>query len=102
MKITFKTKVDGTKTVEALPGQSLMEVALANDISDMIAECGGGAICGTCHVHIGDNWLDAVGPPDDFEEDVLDSVPNVAPSSRLACQVLLTAEFNGLEVEVPN
>ena len=102
MRITFKTKVDGTKTVEALPGQSLMEVALANDISDVVAECGGGAICGTCHVHIGENWLDAVGPPDDFEEDVLDSVSNVAPSSRLACQVLLTAEFDGLEVEIPN
>ena len=102
MRITFKTKVDGTKTVEALPGQSLMEVALANDISDVVAECGGGAICGTCHVHISDKWLDAVGPPDDFEEDVLDSVSNVAPSSRLACQVLLTAEFDGLEVEIPN
>ncbi|MEP0074100.1 MAG: 2Fe-2S iron-sulfur cluster-binding protein [Marinomonas sp.] len=102
MKITFKTKVDGTKNVEALPGQSLMEVALANDISDVVAECGGGAICGTCHVHIGDNWLDAVGPPDDFEEDVLDSVLNVSPSSRLSCQVLLTDEFDGLEVEIPN
>lgn len=102
MKITFKTQADGTKTVDALPGQSLMEVALANDINDVVAECGGGAICGTCHIHIGENWLDAVGPPDDFEEDVLDSVPNVSPSSRLACQVLLTAEFDGLEVEVPN
>jgi 2Fe-2S ferredoxin len=102
MKISFKSQNDQVKTVDAFPGQSLMEVAIANDISGVVAECGGGAICGTCHVKICEKWQDTVGPAEDFEEDVLDSIPDVNSASRLACQVLLTAEFDGLEVTVPN
>ncbi|MEP3297767.1 MAG: 2Fe-2S iron-sulfur cluster-binding protein [Pseudoruegeria sp.] len=101
MKITFKMQDNDTKTVDALPGQSLMEVAIANDVSDVIAECGGGAICGTCHVKICEKWLDLVGPAEDFEEDVLDSIANVTATSRLSCQVLLGTDFDGLEVTVP-
>jgi 2Fe-2S ferredoxin len=100
MKVTFQTQ-DESKTVTALAGQSLMEVALANNISGITAECGGGAICGTCHVKICEKWQDAIGPAEDFEEDLLDCVPNVSSASRLACQVLLTSDFDGLEVNVP-
>ncbi|MBU2936355.1 MULTISPECIES: 2Fe-2S iron-sulfur cluster-binding protein [Pacificibacter] len=100
MKVTFQTQ-DESKTVTALAGQSLMEVALANNINGIAAECGGGAICGTCHVKICEKWQDAVGPAEDFEEDLLDCLPDFSSASRLACQVLLTPEFDGLEVNVP-
>ncbi len=51
-KITF-IEHDGTvHTVEAEVGSTVMETALKNDVSSIVAECGGGCTCATCLVHV--------------------------------------------------
>ena len=43
--------------VDGVVGESLMEIALSNDIPGIEADCGGSCACGTCHVYIENNWL---------------------------------------------
>ena len=86
---------------DAEVGASLMEAARAANVEGIIAECGGACSCATCHVYIADGWMDAVGQPNDVEEDMLDMVEDIRkPNSRLSCQVKLTQELDGLEAEV--
>ncbi|MEI8277294.1 MAG: 2Fe-2S iron-sulfur cluster-binding protein, partial [Hyphomicrobiales bacterium] len=64
---------DGTvHTVEAELGATVMETALKNDVSSIVAECGGGCTCATCMVYVDDAWMALVGPPSADEEYQLD------------------------------
>jgi 2Fe-2S ferredoxin len=40
--------------------------------------------------------MERVGPPSDEEEDMLDTVGDVRPNSRLSCQLLMSDELDGL------
>ena len=61
--------------------------------------CGGACECATCHVFVGESWLDRLHPAtDEEEEDQLDMVPLTRKTSRLACQILWTPQLDGLEV----
>lgn len=93
---------DGTlKTLEAIPGQTLMEVGRDNSVAGILADCGGNCSCATCHVYVDEAWTQAVGPADHVEMSVLDLAGNVARSnSRLSCQIRLTEALDGLKVTV--
>jgi ferredoxin, 2Fe-2S len=102
LKVTY-VQTDGVeRTIEdAKPGWSLMEVARANDIEGILGDCGGACACATCHVYIDPEWQEAVGAPDDVEAEMLDMVSDVRrTNSRLACQIKLSAELDGLRVTV--
>ena len=73
---------------------SLMEVLKASEY-EILATCGGMALCATCHVQV------VEGPeqyftPTDNELDMLDTLPNAGPDSRLACQIHLSEEMDGM------
>ncbi|HEY9195670.1 MAG TPA: 2Fe-2S iron-sulfur cluster-binding protein [Mucilaginibacter sp.] len=77
---------------------SLMEVLKASEY-DILATCGGMALCATCHVEIlegPDQYFKAT----DNELDMLDTLPNVAEHSRLACQIRVAPEMEGLVVKL--
>jgi 2Fe-2S ferredoxin len=101
LKVTF-IEVDGAlKTVAAEPGQTLMEAAKAIGIAGILADCGGSCACATCHVYVDEQWLGAVGAPDEVEAEMLDMVADVKHgNSRLACQIRLRPELDGLKVTV--
>ncbi len=100
-KITF-IEHDGTAhTVEGEIGSTVMETAMRNDIGAIVAECGGSCTCATCLVHVDDKWSETVGPPSSEEEDMLDMAFEVKPTSRLACQIKVTEELDGLIVHTP-
>lgn len=102
MKATF-IAFDGTTTqVEVDEGESLMQAAITNDINGIVGECGGSMMCATCHCYIDDAWLEAAGPRNDGEEDMLESATSeVRPQSRLSCQVKMSAELDGIVVRLP-
>ena len=101
-KITF-VEHDGTvHTVEGEIGATVMETAMRNDIGAIVAECGGSCTCATCLVHVDDKWSEIVGPPSSEEEDMLDMAFEVKPTSRLACQIKVTGELDGLIVHTPS
>jgi len=85
--------------LEALNGWRVMEVIRDWGLS-IKAECGGACACATCHVYVDPEWVERLAPPSDEEIDMLDGAFFVEPNSRLACQILMTPETDGLRVKL--
>ena len=93
---------DGTRfDLDAENGSTVMENAVRNSVPGIDAECGGACACATCHVYVDDAWTERVGPPQAMEEDMLDFAYDVRRTSRLSCQIKVSAELDGLTVHVP-
>lgn len=93
---------DGTEhALNVQVGSSLMEAARQEGIEGIVAECGGGAICGTCHVHLQKDFFDRVEPPGMTESALLQIVPEASETSRLSCQVIMNDELADMYVLVP-
>ena len=67
---------------------------------DIEASCGGCCACATCHVYIDKKWLNKLKNMDDDEESMLDQAFDVKNNSRLSCQIELSEELDGLEIEI--
>lgn len=93
----------GTETtLQGKPGESLMQVAVANNVRGIEADCGGLATCATCHVYVRDAWTGKLPPPQDDETAMLDfTAAERRPASRLSCQITLTPDLDGLAVDLP-
>jgi 2Fe-2S ferredoxin len=88
---------------EAPNGVSLMQAATGHGIDAIVAECGGSAICATCHVYIDPAWIDRLAPADDNEHALLDLVAaDRRPGSRLSCQIVLGPQHQGLVIHLPD
>jgi len=87
--------------VDVPAGWSVMEGAVKNLIPGIDADCGGACACATCHVFVDDAWLAKLPNKDDMEVTMLDFAPDVAPNSRLSCQIKVTPELDGLVVHMP-
>jgi len=99
-RITFIQK-DGTeRVVEAEPGMTVMEAAVKNSIPGIAAECGGACACATCHVWVDEKWLPKLTAPTHEELEMLDGAFHVDERSRLCCQIIMSPELDGLELEL--
>ena len=101
VKITFVDAAGQSSIVEADEGSTVMETAIRNDVSGIEAECGGACACATCHVYVDDSWLEKLPKAESMEEDMLDFAYDVRPTSRLSCQIRVTAEIDGLVLHTP-
>ena len=101
IKLTYMDSAGNARTVEAQAGSTVMETALRNSIPGIDAECGGACACATCHVYVAQDWIDVVGKASQMEEDMLDFAFDVRPTSRLSCQIKVTAALDGLQVSTP-
>ncbi|HMQ58979.1 MAG TPA: 2Fe-2S iron-sulfur cluster-binding protein [Rhizobiaceae bacterium] len=99
MHITLIDRDGRRHRLEAVEGFRVMEI-IRDWGFDIRAECGGACACATCHVYVGEDWVDRLAPPRDDEEDMLDSAFSVETNSRLSCQLLMTPELDGLEVKL--
>lgn len=90
-----------TLTVDVVDGDTVMQGAMDNMVEGIVAECGGGCNCATCHVYVGEDWIEQVGAAVDMEKDLLDNLPIARPTSRLSCQIEVTKDLDGLTVTVP-
>ena len=91
---------DGNKhELEGYSNSTLMEILRDADL-DIEAACGGCCACATCHVYINDQWLEKISPKDDDEESMLDQAFDVRNTSRLSCQISLSDELDGIELEI--
>ena len=100
-KITF-VENDGTiRTVDAEVGSTVMETALRDGVTGIVAECGGACACATCLVHVDDAWTKIVGAASQEEQEMLDTAFDVKPTSRLSCQIKVTEALDGLVVHTP-
>lgn len=102
VKVTFIHSDGREETVEGRAGDSVMATAIANDVEGIVGECGGSMMCATCHCYVDDDWSARSGARMDGEEDMLDcAVSELRPTSRLSCQIKLSAGLDGLTVHLP-
>ena len=99
MKITITNRDGSKKILEGDDKSTLMEIIRDAGL-DVQAACGGCCACATCHVYIDEKWLNKLDPKDDDEESMLDQAFDVKKTSRLSCQINLTEELDGLELEL--
>ena len=58
MNITFVDKDGNEETVEAVVGDSILDIAMDHDI-DIEGACGGEIACSTCHVILDQDTFDS-------------------------------------------
>jgi 2Fe-2S ferredoxin len=94
---------DGTREeLDIEVGTSVRSAAIAHGIDGIVGECGGSAMCATCHVYLDEADLARAPEMQPDENEMLEFT--VAPrreTSRLSCQLIVTSELNGLVVYVP-
>jgi len=100
-RIIFISHDGEAQAVDLSNGLSLMEGALHNGIAGIDADCGGSCACGTCRVVVDPAWRDMVGEPGEVEEMMLEMAPLPLDGARLSCQIVVTAQLEGLVVTVP-
>jgi 2Fe-2S ferredoxin len=88
--------------VDVAIGANVMRTAIANDVPGIVAECGGSAMCATCHVYVDDDSAAHLPPPGEVEEEMLESAAAERTArSRLSCQLLVPEGLDTLVVSVP-
>ena len=102
-KITFRFEQKGLEpvTLEGIEaGQSILEVALKNDI-ELHHNCGGVCACSTCHLYVdkGEQFIEELS---DREEDFIDRAVSPRLNSRLGCQCILQDASGEIEVSLPD
>ena len=100
MKVLFTTSDGSHVDAEAAPGDNLLRVAQAAGMP-LEGTCEGQMACSTCHVVVDAEWFDRLPEASEEEEDMLDLAAGVRRTSRLSCQIVLTAEMDGLSVAIP-
>ena len=102
VKITYIEHGGKEHTVDVAEGLTVMEGARDNNIPGIDADCGGACACSTCHVYVHPDWASKLPAKDGMEEDMLDFAYEPDPArSRLTCQVKVTADLDGLVVNMP-
>jgi 2Fe-2S ferredoxin len=101
--ITFILADGSTHGLEAPEGVSVMAAATGAGLPGIVAECGGSAMCATCHVYVDEAWVARLPAPLANELEMLEcTAAERRPTSRLSCQIKLTAELQGLVVHLPD
>ena len=100
IRVNFITGDGAEVSAEAQPGQRLLELAQAAGMP-LEGTCEGQMACSTCHVIVAADWFAKMPSASPDEEDMLDLAAGVARTSRLGCQIVLTAQLDGLTVRIP-
>jgi ferredoxin, 2Fe-2S len=98
--ITFIQPNGTQKTVPGVVGKTVMEAAVRHNVPGIDAECGGSCSCGTCHVHVHDDWAPKLPTKSAEEEVTLECAPGVRTDSRLSCQIVFREALDGLVVHL--
>lgn len=92
---------DGQRETFAADGASVMRTAVHNGVQGIVGECGGQAMCATCHVYV-DNPPASLPELSEDEDEMLECTASPREStSRLSCQLRATAHFDELTVRLP-
>jgi len=100
--ITFIRPDNRSERIDAESGESAMLAATRHGLDGIVAECGGNAMCATCHVYVDDSWIGRLAAMSDEEGALLDGTASERqPNSRLSCQIKITPELDGLVLRLP-
>ncbi len=77
-----------------------MEAIRDAGVDELMAICGGGCSCATCHVYVDPEFAARLSPQGSDENDLLDCSDNRKETSRLSCQLRITPDVDGLRVAI--
>jgi len=101
-RVTYVLPDGSRREVDAAKGASVMQAAIKHNVKGIDAECGGCLSCATCHVYVDPAWFDRLPEADGDEADMLGFVAaERQPTSRLACQIVVSEALDGLVVRIP-
>jgi len=90
------------QALDVKPGENLMQAAVDEDIREIIGECGGYAMCATCHVFVDAADLARLPTMGKLEDEMLAGIgAERKPNSRLSCQIVAATGLDGLRVHLP-
>ena len=100
IKIKVENKAGEVQVIEVPEGinLNLMETLKAYEYA-MRATCGGMALCSDCHCQVKEGW-DKLPEAQDQELFTLDLRPDVTSTSRLACQIKISPDLDGLSIKL--
>ncbi len=81
--------------IRAEPGDTLL-VALRRAETGIRSICGGRCACGTCRVAVEPEWVGRLPAPSRNEARLLAVLPGALPAHRLACQITLDEQTDGV------
>ena len=99
-KMVFVERDGSRREVESPLGLSELEIAHRHGV-DIEGACEGSLACSTCHVVVDAEWFAKLVKPTEDEEDMLDLAFDLQETSRLGCQIVMTAALDGLVVKLP-
>ncbi|XP_071490989.1 adrenodoxin-like protein 1, mitochondrial [Diadema antillarum] len=100
VNITYVTKDDERIEVAGKVGDNVMYLAHRYGI-EIEGACEASLACCTCHVILPDSYFDLLPEATEEEEDMLDLAPFLTATSRLSCQIILSKELDGMEINLP-
>lgn len=102
MPIVTFIELDGTAhRIDAPLQRSLMQIAVDNGVTGILGDCGGSCSCATCHGYIDKSWAPRLPAISETEAFMLEGVPEPRETSRLCCQLRMSAELDGIVVHLP-
>lgn len=102
-RVVFHHADGASDELTVADGMSVMRAAVNGGVAGIVGECGGQAMCATCHVYVDHAFVDRLPPMGEDEDEMLDetTAPRDPVRSRLGCQLQLSDALDGLEVYVP-
>lgn len=99
---SIRLSVDVQGAVRSVPGcvGDTLLCALQVAGTPILSVCGGKASCGTCKVTVAEAWRVRVPNPERTEQRLLANLEYIGPGDRLACQIRLTPETDGLAIRL--
>lgn len=88
------------RQIQGRPGRSVMEAIRDAGVDELMAICGGGCSCATCHVYVDPEFAALLSPQGSDENDLLDCSDSRKETSRLSCQLRITPDVDGLRVAI--
>lgn len=97
--INVTNRAGDCRSIQAEPGQSLMELLREEGYEEILAICGGSCSCATCHVHIETPANQTLPVIEEDEQMLLELADEFDPErSRLSCQIEVSDALEGIEV----
>ncbi|WP_312178384.1 2Fe-2S iron-sulfur cluster-binding protein [Arthrobacter sp.] len=98
-KVTYVQPDGSEMIVDAEAGASVMRTAVASGVPGIVAECGGSAMCATCHVYVDPGDRAALPEMLAVEDEMLDcAAAEREAGSRLSCQLPVSVD---IRVRIP-
>ena len=96
----LETRSGIQKEVKGKDGVTLMRLIRRAGVEELVAQCGGGCACATCHVYVFPPTGARIEQMGAGESRILATASHRDATSRLSCQIKFDASLDGMHVRL--